>query len=236
MLDIIGAIFASTVFALLIGAIAIHLPRDLATRWLAGTVLWGTVLVGLAATGGFAPVTTGPVPAVGLAFIAAVLALFGLFGLSARFRNALLAIPMPVLVGLNIVRIGGVFFLLLLADQRLSSPFAASAGWGDIITGLAAIPLTFALAQNEDIVRPVTLWNAFGVLDLVSAISLGILSAPGTPFQVFTSLPGTAAMGQLPWIIVPVILVPIFFLLHVTIAAKLRSTSRAGNARIAQLA
>lgn len=236
MLDLIGAIFASTAFALLVGTIAVYLPRDLATRWLTGTALWGVVLVGLAALGGFASGTTGRVPAPGLAFIAAILALFGAFGLSARFRNALLAIPMPVLVGLNIIRVGGVFFLLLLADQRLSSPFAAGAGWGDIITGLAAIPLAFALAQNAGLVRPVILWNAFGILDLVDAVLLGMLSAPDTPFQVFATAPGTAAMGNVPWFIIPTILVPILFLIHFTIAAKLRSANRAGNAQLAQLA
>lgn len=234
MLDIIGAIFTSTAFALVVGTIAVYLPRDLATRWLVGAALWGTVLVGLAAIGTFVPGATGRIPGPGLAFIAAVLALFGAFGLSARFRSALLAIPMPVLVGLNIVRVGGVFFLLLLADQRLSSPFATSSGWGDIITGLVAIPLTFALTQNARLVWPVALWNVLGTLDLVSAILLGMLSAPGTPFQVFTAVPGSLAMTSLPWIIIPSILVPIFFLFHFTIVAKLRSANQA-TAQLARL-
>jgi hypothetical protein len=234
MLDIIGSIFTSTAFALVAGTIAVYLPRDFATRWLVSAALWGTVLVGLAAIGAFAPGATGRIPGPGLAFIAAILALFGAFGLSARFRNALLAIPMPVLVGLNIVRVGGVFFLLLLADQRLSSPFATSAGWGDIITGLVAIPLTFALTQGARLVWPVGLWNVFGTLDLVSAISLGMLSAPGTPFQVFTAVPGTLAMTTVPWIIIPAILVPIFFLLHFAIVAKLRFAKRADDAQLVQ--
>jgi hypothetical protein len=29
-------------------------------------------------------------------------------------------------------------------------------------------------------------WNAFGALDLAVAITLAVLSAPGTPFRVFT--------------------------------------------------
>lgn len=236
MLDVIGSIFISAGFALLVGAVGAYLPRDLAPRWLVGTALWGTVMVGLAAIGVFGPGTAVRVPGPGLAFIAAILALFGTFALSPRFRNALLAMPMPVLVGLNIIRVGGVFFLLLLADQRLPSPFADSAGWGDIIAGLIAIPLTFALVRNARLTWPVGLWNAFGILDLVAAISLGMLSAAGTPFQVFTAAPGTVAMGSLPWIIIPAILVPIFFLLHFTIAAKLRATSRASNAELAQLA
>jgi hypothetical protein len=236
MLDFIGSIFTSAGFALLVGAIGVYLPRDLATRWLIGVALWAAVVAGLAAIGAFAPSATGQIPGPGLAFIAAIVALFGTFGLSPRFRNALLAIPMPVLVGLNIIRVGGIFFLLLLADQRLSSPFAGSAGWGDIITGFAAIPLTLALVRKARLLWPVVLWNAFGSLDLVTAISLGMLSAPGTPFQVFTAAPGTVAMSDVPWIIIPAILVPIFFLLHFIIAAKLRSANWTSNAELMQFA
>ncbi|HYA30900.1 MAG TPA: hypothetical protein VEI95_18935, partial [Acidobacteriota bacterium] len=61
------------------------------------------------------------------------------------------------------------------------------------------------------------------------------LSAPGTPFQVFTAVPGTLAMTIVPWIIIPAILVPIFFLLHFTIVAKLRSANQVGTAQLTQL-
>lgn len=70
-------------------------------------------------------------------------------------------------------------------------------------------------------------WNALGALDLVVAVSLGLLSAPGTPFRVFTEGPGTLAMTALPWIMVPAMLVPLYLLIHLTIAAKLRALQRA---------
>ena len=60
MLDIIGSIFISTAFALVVGTIAVYLPRDLATRWLVSAALWGAILVGLAAIGAFAPGATRP--------------------------------------------------------------------------------------------------------------------------------------------------------------------------------
>jgi hypothetical protein len=49
------------------------------------------------------------------------------------------------------------------------------------------------------------------------------MSAPGTPLRVFTEGPGTAAMAQLPWMMIPTMLVPIYLLIHLTIAAKLRA-------------
>jgi hypothetical protein len=39
------------------------------------------------------------------------------------FRNALLAIPTSLLIGLNALRVIGVLFLMLAAVDRLSGPF-----------------------------------------------------------------------------------------------------------------
>jgi hypothetical protein len=49
----------------------------------------------------------------------------------------------------------------------------------------------------------IRIWNALGALDLIVAVSLGLLSAPGTPFRL---------------------------LIHLTIAAKLRSVQRTPQA------
>jgi hypothetical protein len=73
-------------------------------------------------------------------------------------------------------------------------------------------------------------WNALGTLDLVVAITLGALSAQGTPFRVFTEGAGTQAMATLPWVMVPAILVPLYLLIHLTIAAKLRAASHVPDA------
>ena len=66
-------------------------------------------------------------------------------------------------------------------------------------------------------------WNAFGAFDLFMAISLGALSSPGTPFRVFTEGPGTVVMSTLPWVLIPTTLVPLWLLVHLTIAWRLRS-------------
>jgi hypothetical protein len=49
--------------------------------------------------------------------------------------------------------------------------------------------------------RALGLWNAFGALDLLVAVSLGVLSAPATRIQIFTGPPGTAAMSNPPWVL-----------------------------------
>src|SRR6058998_1389642 len=153
--------------------------------------------------------------------------MFGGWFLRPRFRSALLSVPLPALVGLNAGRLGGVFFLILAADGRLSAPFAPVAGAGDMLVAALAIPLAAMAAGGTD-EHPAWLgvWNALGALDLIVAVSLGLLSAPGTPFRVFTEGPGTVAMTAVPWIIVPALLVPLYLLIHLTIAVKLRSLQR----------
>src|SRR5262249_4856798 len=89
------------------------------------------------------------------------------------------------------------------------------------------VPLALWTARGaEEHPALVRIWNALGALDLVLAILLGALSAPGTPFRVFPEEPGTLAMSTLPWILVPGAVVPIYLLIHQTIAAKLRASAR----------
>ncbi|MGH7322585.1 MAG: hypothetical protein ACRELA_23600 [Candidatus Rokuibacteriota bacterium] len=226
MIDMIGAIAGTAVYAVLVGVLVGFSPVGGPTRLaaFAAAAGWGGIIVAVAALGGFAPGATGPFPAPVFAFVGFLTLLFGGWFLLPRFRSALLSVPLPALVGLNAARLGGVFFLILAADGRLSAPFAPVAGAGDMVVAVLAIPLA-AMAARGAQERPAWLgaWNALGALDLIIAVSLGLLSAPNTPFRVFTEGPGTLAMTALPWIMVPAILVPLYLLVHFTIAVKLRS-------------
>jgi hypothetical protein len=72
-------------------------------------------------------------------------------------------------------------------------------------------------------------WNAFGPLDLFSAITLGALSAQGTPLRVFAEGPGTLAMTTLPWLVAPTMLVPLYLLIHLVIATRLHALKQKDN-------
>jgi hypothetical protein len=226
MIDLIGAIGGAAVYSLIIGVLVGYsaLPEARKIALIGVAAVWAAGIVTIAAFGGFAPGTAGAIPLPVFAFAAFLIILFGAWFWSRQFRDALMAVPLPVLVALNIPRVGGILFLLLAAEGRLSDPFATSAGWGDIITGLVAIPMVLFARRSQVSTAPLTVWNAFGALDLIMAISLGLLSAPGTPFRIFTEGPGTLAMTQLPWIMVAALLVPLFLLIHWAVAAKLRST------------
>jgi hypothetical protein len=195
---------------------------------------WLGIVVAVAALGGLAPGVLGPIPANLLPFGGALALLFGGWFLVPQFRNALLTVPLPALVGLNVGRLGGLFFLLLYADGRLSAPFAPAAGLGDMVTGAMAIPLAAMLMLGFEMRRTwLGIWNAMGALDLVVAVSLDLLSAPGTPIRVFTEGPGTQAMTTLPWTFIPAMLVPIFLLVHFAIATRLRTAVQASRLAVA---
>ncbi|MGE3512484.1 MAG: hypothetical protein AB7N65_26775, partial [Vicinamibacterales bacterium] len=192
---------------------------------------WVGLVTAVTALGGLAPGALGPVPATLVPFALFLGILVGGWYVLPRFRQALLSIPLPALIGLNAARLGGISFLILAADDRLSAPFAPAAGLGDMLVATLAIPLAIMAARGAgELSNWFRLWNVLGALDLVVAVSLGILSAPGTPLRIFADGPGTEAMTMLPWAFVPAMIVPLFLLIHLTIADKLKRTNRASVA------
>jgi hypothetical protein len=236
MLDLIAAISNTAVYAVLVGTLVGLAPADAAhkrTLFLVAAA-WGGLVVTVAAAGGFAPGATGPIPGPGLTFAGLLALLVAGWFLRPQFRAALLALPFSALLALNIPRLLlGALFLFLAADGRLAGTFASSAGWGDITAGLAAVPLALAARRGHASPAPITLWNIFGTLDLIVALLLGVLSAPNTPLRLLTDEPGTLAIGDLPWIMIPGMVVPIYLLIHLTIATKLRAAQRLAGAAAA---
>ena len=220
MLDFLGTVATATLIVFVISTLLVFIEASRAAKlWLA--VLLG-LWVGIAAAGSAAgwAATARPFPVMGL-FLAAPLIAAALATAWPAARHAMLSLPLPLLVGLNIGRVFAVLFLLLGVAGRLSGPFPHSAGWGDIITGVVALPL-IGLARDAARHRTVLhLWNAFGMLDLILAIAIGVMSAEGSPLQVFPG-PGSEAMQHLPWAFVPTVLVPLWMILHAIVWAKLR--------------
>ena len=232
MLDLIGTTVLTATIAVTLNAAITMMPmsplQKLTTVTIAG--LWIGLAVALATTGIYA-VTATPVPAVGV-MVALPLIVIGVATLlSARVRETLLALPVPLLLGLNALRIlPGAFILLLASQGKLSGPFPQSAGWGDIIVGVIAIPLLLAAARNfAGSRRALLAWNILGTLDLLEAVALGVLSAPGSPLQIFGGAVGSTAMWSLPWSSIPTLLVPFYFITHGIIFARLLQGKRQTN-------
>jgi hypothetical protein len=223
MLDAIGTIVLMTVVVIDIYAFTDAMPITgalrLAIAGLAGA--WTGLATAIATAGMFANAGLLP-PPIGI-FVAlppvavAVAALF-----FPAVRAALLGIPLTTLVGLNIARAVGVFFVLLAWSGRLDGPFPQSAGWGDVITGVvAAAVLPLVARRSASSERALWAWNAFGALDLFAAVTLGVLSANGSPLQLIHAGAGSAAVQSLPWVLIPTVLVPFYLITHGVIFAQL---------------
>jgi hypothetical protein len=230
MLNVLGAFvlgaITTTVLVVLIGLAVIRPAAKFVAFAIAGASV--ALLVTIGAVGGFAPAVTGPFPAPVFAFLILMIAGLTAWFVWPAFRRAVTSIPLEALVGMHGVRVAGIFFLLLHTEGRLAAPFSTSAGWGDIIAGAIAIPLAAQMIWRGAAPRwLLSSWNALGILDLITAIALGALSAPGTPFRVFTEAPGTLAMGTLPWVMIPAFLVPLFLMSHFAIAVRLRASDAA---------
>jgi hypothetical protein len=228
MLDFIGTILITAVTVVNINVVVSSLPVTRSRR-LAAAVAVG-LWIGLAAASATAGLLTvsRPFPYIGLFVATPLVAAAALVTLSPAWRSALLALPTPLLVGLNANRVFGALFLLLAAEGRLSGPFPYSAGWGDVITGALAIPvLWLVLRRPQGGYSLLTAWNAFGTLDLVVAIALGVTSVEGSPLHIFDVGAGAAAMQMLPWSFVPTVLVPFYLVLHGILFAQLRYGAKA---------
>jgi hypothetical protein len=186
---------------------------------------WVGLTSGLGAAGQLSFSPGQPVPLVGVLFAVPLLVVGALALTSPRVRAALLAVPMQLLIGLNSLRVLGVLFLLLAAAGRLSGPFPYLAGFGDIITGVVAIPLALSVSRSpERRAAAIWRWNLFGTVDLIVAVALGITSAAGSPLQLIHAGAGSDAMQFLPFSLVPTVLVPFFLITHGVIAAQLAAT------------
>jgi hypothetical protein len=140
-----------------------------------------------------------------------------------RRRLGALAGGPPALVALQAYRVVGGSFLLLLLLHRLPAVFAAPAGIGDVLIGVTAIPVAASLGAGRRW-RAVT-WNLLGLLDLIVAVTLGVLASPA--LHLFTGGPSINALTQAPVALVPTFMVPLSILLHV---ASLRSLGSVGAA------
>jgi hypothetical protein len=113
-------------------------------------------------------------------------------------------------------RVAGVAFLLYLALGHLPALFALPAGLGDIATGIAAPLVARRLTLGTG--RRGALWfNAFGMTDLVVALTLGAL----TGFHLLHVTPSSAPISELPLALIPTATVPLFFALHITAVSAL---------------
>lgn len=237
-LDLTTSIELTASAATLIATSALLLGRTPRIRFSITAVLvfWFAWAVGLAASPFFQPDNPFGLPGLGLSVAIPIVALTFAVTRISVLREALRASPLTAIVAVNIVRVLGVSFLLLKGQGRVAPTFASVAGWGDITVGLLAIPLSWMLFKRKPVIGWVWLWNSLGLLDLVAAISLGVVSSPG-PLRLIVESASSSVMTTLPWFLVPGYIVPLLAALHLAVFWKLaRATHRTAEIPVCQSA
>jgi hypothetical protein len=143
-----------------------------------------------------------------------LIAFFAWLAASQSFRKFALSLNPRVLTSWQTVRLLGVIFVMLEAMQLLPSRFALSAGYGDIFIGATAWFAATRLAKPANRTLFI-LWQALGIIDLVSAVALGV-----TAQFVHSPGPSTYLMTVLPLSLIPTFLVPLFMMFHVISIAQ----------------
>lgn len=220
MLDSFGTIVILATAAVILVAMTSTLTSKLGQRILLAAV--ASAYLGIAVSAAASGALKGNPLVLAVLFSVPLIVAAILWSLP-RTRAAMIGVPMSVLVGINVMRALGFMFLLLASQGRLGGPFPYSAGWGDIITGLVAIPLAIAVARGTASNGLIAAWNTFGLLDLLIAVSLGVTSANGSPAQLIHAGVGSQAITQLPWSLIPTVLVPFFIVMHLVMFAQLRA-------------
>jgi hypothetical protein len=146
------------------------------------------------------------------------------------FKRYVLSADLGLISSIQAWRAGGLGFLALYAHGVLPGLFAWPAGLGDMAVAIAAPWMALSLRRDPSFSRSAgfVAWNVLGIVDLVTAVSLGVLSS-----GVLKGLTGritTAPMSQLPLVLIPAFLVPLFLMLHVTTLLQVR---RAGEPLVA---
>ena len=188
-------------------------------------IIWFAFVFVLGAGGAFVTPSGAPPLPILVGFLAPLLAFFAGWRLSRRFRTSVLAADLRLATAIQAWRFAGLGFLALYAHGLLPGLFAWPAGLGDIAIGVAAPWMVLSLIRQPGFAagKPFRVWNLLGILDLVVAVSMGVL---GSGFAIgLVGTTTTGPMAQLPLVLIPAYFVPIFIMLHVTALIQGRDSS-----------
>jgi len=157
-----------------------------------------------------------PPLALGIAAVGPIVAFMIWYRASSGFREFLLSLNPRVLTWVQTWRVEALVFLVLAEYGILPYLFALPAGLGDIAVGATAPLIAMKLADGNHR-RGFIRWQLFGMLDLVTAVTLGTLLRFINPHGVPTD-----AMAMLPLSLIPTFGVPLMFILHFICIAQAR--------------
>jgi hypothetical protein len=191
--------------------------------------LWFFVAIALGLSGALGGEAGANRPPIGLALAMTIpLLAFVVDGrLGAPLFGPVRELPLSTLIAIQTYRIVGASFLVASwAQSALPAAFALPAGLGDVTIGLLAPFVAAAVSRSVPGHRLwATAWNVAGLVDLASAVFLGITHT-SSPLGIFATHPTTDALARYPFNLITTFLVPIAIVLHALALRQLAASQR----------
>jgi hypothetical protein len=194
---------------------------------LAAVAVWFAVAFVVGLLGGVNQPGRAPTVVLGFIVVPMLTAILA-YLTSASFRAAAESLPLTLLVGSHLWRFVGVFFVAGWVEGVLPAGFGIPEGFGDIIAALGALLLLPMIRKGTAPRGWLLAWNVWGLVDLASAITMGVLYSESTLGVLSPGTPTTRLMTTFPASLIPTFFVPLFILFHLLTFKKLA----AGAARV----
>lgn len=139
-----------------------------------------------------------------------------LIAFSKKGTHFLLSMPSHWLVWLQSFRlIVEVLLFLAFIAGKLPVQMTFEGRNFDILTGLFALPVGYLLVRGKTYAtRLVVIFNFIGILLLINILVIAVLSMP-TSLRYFMNEPSNNLVAQFPFILLPGVLVPLAYSLHI---------------------
>jgi len=150
-----------------------------------------------------------------------IVTFFVLLNKSKSFEKAMNSISLKFIIFIQLYRILGVYFIILLLANRAPALFALPAGLLDILIGISAPFVAFKAIRSFSVVPKI--WNYIGILDFIIAFSLYFLYFP---FKIIKISPDMIMWGGFfPVAFIVMFIVPLSTILHVLAIKKINNKS-----------
>lgn len=173
---------------------------------------------------------TGRPPFALLGFVAVpILGFVAAYRFAPAFREFALRLDLTAIVGSHLWRFVGLAFVIAWLNGKLPAGFAIPEGFGDIIAAAGALALLPMLRRGTAPRGWLLAWNTWGFVDLVSALTMGVLYSNGPLGILGRGTVTTRWMVTFPVSLIPTFFVPLFLLLHALTFRKIADMAPASR-------
>ncbi len=215
--------------ALVAGSVLFSMWRYLPSRrFMIASAIFGAWLAYAGALGALGAVR-GPLLGIPGVFVllAPIIAFAGLVLVRSPVgKSVALAVPLPLLVGLQTFRVGVELTIHKLWELgAVPSLLTLKGGNVDILFGVSA-PIIAWISSKGRLGRRITaIWTLVGMLSLFNVATRSMLTAPG-PLQLIASEVPNTGMGFFPFSYIPGFMAPLAIMLHILALKRLAASAR----------